>query len=60
MWTIHSPAECKGKIFSHGKSSGENTNGKVSGNDETEDDAPITLAKGMKATVEFDDEDCYE
>jgi hypothetical protein len=60
MWTIHTPAECKGKNFSNSKSSGDQTVGKLNSNDKSEDYTPITLAKGLKTTVEFDDEDGYD
>jgi hypothetical protein len=53
MWTLHSPEECKGTNFRN--------KGNTKPNDATTDgDRTISLAQGLRATVEFEEEGGYD
>jgi hypothetical protein len=60
MWTLHSPEECKGKNFSPNDRSKESGNVADSKRKVEEEDPPISLAKGIRAVAEYEDEDGYD
>jgi hypothetical protein len=57
MWTLHSPEDCKGKNFQRGE--GNKTNAR-SNDSPTDTDPTISLAQGLRATVESEEDEGYD